>query len=181
MRHQEPVVEPSCERIVVAFVQKRVRKNAGQLVVHHDLLDAVMIIESRLSSPADVDRGEHVLLGMLHEQSQVLPVIDFLKGNLLHRSTRDDHSVELLALDLIERNIKLLEMRQIFHLAMVRLHHDELEVYLKRCIGQHSHQLDLCGLQRRHEVQDSDLQRTYLLLASTGIGHDEYALASEFV
>ena len=126
-------------------------------------------------------RREHVPAGLVHEVDQVIPVINLLEREFLDRSPGDYHAVELLVLDVLETGIELLQMRKILHLAVVRLHHYQNQVDLKRSVCQHAHQLDLSGLERRHQIQDTYLQRTDLLLTASGVGHDEHTLSPELV
>ena len=157
------------------------RENTRELVIHHGLLNPVVDVKAGLCSPADMDCGEDVFLGVLHEGRKVRPVIDLLERKLLHRCSCDDKTVKLLVSDLVKRDVELFQVRKILHLAVVSLHHDELQVHLKRRVGQHAHELNLSGLKRRHEIEDPYLQRTDFLLTATGVGHDKDALSPEFV
>ncbi len=56
--------------------------------------NAVVIEEPRLGGPADVEGGVDVGFAPLHDPAQLLPVVHLFKGQLLHGSPSDDHSVE---------------------------------------------------------------------------------------
>ena len=70
------------------------------------LFDAVMIVQAGLRSPADVERRVYVSLGPLHDLAELIPVLHFLELEMLYRSSRYDHAVIVIALDLIKSLIE---------------------------------------------------------------------------
>ena len=66
-----------------------------------------MIVQACLGTPADVKRRMHMSLAPLHDEGQLIPVINLFEFHIFHRSAGDDHAIEFLAADLIEGHIKL--------------------------------------------------------------------------
>ena len=75
-------------------------------------LQAIKMIETGLRCPAEKDCGSHMLLSPIHDLSQLIPVIHFLKRHLLHRCSCDDHSIKFTFLYIGERFIKLVQMAE---------------------------------------------------------------------
>ena len=56
--------------------------------------DPVMVPQSRLRRPADVERGIYVRLGPRHDRAQLVPVIHVREIEVFHRCARDDQPVK---------------------------------------------------------------------------------------
>ena len=74
----------------------------GQLI----LGDAVVIVQSGLGTPTDVEGGVDVGLGPVHELAELAPVVHRFKVHDLHGGTGDDEAVVILVLDLVEGGIE---------------------------------------------------------------------------
>ena len=120
-----------------------------------------------------MDRTEHVFLRIVHQLTEIVPVVHLFKLQLFYRRSGDDHTVEFFVLHLTVRAVELIEMRQIFFLMIIRIHHDELQIHLKRCVGQHLDQLFFRDFQRRHQVDHADLQGTDILNGRPVAVHDK--------
>ena len=66
------------------------------------LLDAVMIIQSCLSTPANVEGGMDMGLAPLHDLAEFLPVVHIFKFHQFHRRTGDHHTVKFPILQFLK-------------------------------------------------------------------------------
>ncbi len=82
-------------------VQHAMPIDAGQLLRQEMLLNAVMMVEARLSTPADVEGGKHMGFRPVHDLTELRPVLHLLKGNLLHRRAGYDQPVKVFLTDII--------------------------------------------------------------------------------
>ena len=138
-----------------------------------------MVVQARLSTPADMQGGIDVRLAEIHDLAQLRPVIHLLKVHGLHRSAGDDHAVVAVMLHLVEGLIKGLQMgrRNVRCLMAHRL--QQGHVHLQRGICQQTGDLGLSGDLGGHQVQDQDLQRADVLGKSALTMHDEDILVVE--
>ena len=67
-----------------ALVIHLVGIDAGILKAQRILLDTVMVVQTCLSAPADVEGAGHVGLAPLHNFAELVPILDILKFHLLH-------------------------------------------------------------------------------------------------
>ena len=109
MRAVKIIIETTDQRDLP--VQKTMSVNAGKLCLSLMFLNSIMIIESRLHTPADMKRRGHMRLAPLHDLRQLVPVVDLLKLHILHRRAGNNHTIKALAADLVKRHIKLIQMR----------------------------------------------------------------------
>ena len=139
-------------------------------------LDAVVIVQSRLSTPADMEGGMDVGLAPLHNLGQLLPVVHLLKGQILHRRAGDDHAVEFPILQLVEG---LVEGQQMFLrriLGPMAGYHHQLQMHLQGGVAQNPAQLGLGDDFCRHQVQQHNFQRADMLCFCPGSVHNENIL-----
>ena len=85
-------------------------EHAGELLRERVLRNAVVVVQSRLSRPADVERGMHMCFRPVHYFANLLPVVDLLKRKVLHRSAGDYEPVKVHVLYLVEG---LVEVQQV--------------------------------------------------------------------
>ena len=104
MRHIEFIVKAS-EKHTVLVVQLML-VNAAELGRQTVFLDAVVIIKSCLSTPANVESAVHVALAPLHDFAELVPVLNFFKFHHFHRCACDNQTVVIFMLDLIESLIE---------------------------------------------------------------------------
>ena len=104
MGHPELVVKAAEQH--GAIVVSCMLENAEQLFIQRIFFDAVMIVKSRLSAPANVESAGNVGLAPLHYLAQLFPVFNLLELHLLNGRARDDQSVKLSVLDLVEGLVK---------------------------------------------------------------------------
>ena len=100
MRRQENVVE-AAHQLVVA-VEDPVREDPEHLFRQGIFGDAVVVVESGLCAPANVEHGKHVVFGPVQDIGQFGPIVHFFEGQQFHRRAGDDEAVELLAAHLRE-------------------------------------------------------------------------------
>ncbi len=83
---------------------------AEHLLIQGMLGDPVMVVQTCLCSPADVEGAVDMGLTPLHDLTQLRPVVDILKVQMLHRSPRNDHAVRVAVTDLLEGLVKSKDM-----------------------------------------------------------------------
>ena len=103
-------------------------------LVHLHLIDPIMIIDPCLSAPAQMQRRSHMGLTPFHDLLQFFPVIYFLERDLFHRRAGNNKSIELLASDLTEFLIKLIQMTGRRILRFMSGHRNKYHIHLKRRI-----------------------------------------------
>ena len=84
----------------------RVLEHAEQLFVQQFLLNAVVVVQTGLCAPADVQGGMGVGLAPLHDLAQLGPIVHLFEVHQLHRRTGDDHTVKGAVLHLIKGLVK---------------------------------------------------------------------------
>ncbi len=100
VRSQKMIVKAAYQRNL--SVLHLVGINPKKLLGEHALLNAIIMIKSSLRSPAYMQCGGRMLLRPVHDSAHLLPVINLLKGDILHRRTGDDQSVKTVILDLFK-------------------------------------------------------------------------------
>ena len=100
MRDHKGVVKAAHQRMI--GLEDSVGVDAAELFVKLIFLNAVVMIKPCLRAPADVKGGIDVFVRPVHDLAQLVPVIDLLKGNLLHRRTGDDQPVEVVVFYLVK-------------------------------------------------------------------------------
>ena len=151
-------------------------EDAKLLLLERILGDAIIIVESGLGSPADVERALHVGLCPVEDGLHLVPVGDVLEGELLYGGARDNHTVELLRLQHLE---VLIEHHHVLYGRILRgvafqLH--KRDVKLQGRIRQQSYEVGFGRNLQRHQVQDDNLQRTDVLRVGAGVIHHEDVL-----
>ena len=123
-----------------------------------------MVVDARLRAPADVQRGVHVRGGPCHDLRKLVPVVHVLEVQQLDGRAGDDHAVEMLVLDLVERGVERFQMLRghVFGLVAGRL--QQAHLYLERRVGQLAHDLRLGDDLRGHEVEQQHLQGADVLV-----------------
>ena len=124
----------------------------GKLPVLFVFGDPIVVVQTRLSPPADMKRGCDVRLGPFHDHGQFLPVSHLLKLHHLHRSSGDDHAVVFPLADLRKRHVKLIQMAGRRILGLVGTQHQKRAVNLQRRVGQRPQKLGLRLLLNGHQV-----------------------------
>ena len=161
MRHIELIIKAPEQRLILLAEMMPV--HAEYLRRHIILRYAVMIVQPRLSSPADMEGGVHMALAPLHDFRNFLPVGHVLKRHLLHRRTGNDKAIVFLVAHLGKGAI---ELRQVI-LGGVRRHIglgiDKIHLHLQRRIAQEPQQLGFRHLLDGHQVQNQKPQRTNIL------------------
>ena len=151
-------------------------KDAEQFLVQLDLFDPVMVIQTRLCAPAHIKRGVNMDFAPVHQFHQFVPVIHFLKFQMLHRCSGDDQSVKGLVLHIVEGLIEGQHMLVGGVLELTVAGCDEFQFDLDGRVSQHTGKLCL-GLDfGGHQVHDKHTQSTDVLRHSAGLRHEEYVL-----
>ena len=121
----------------------------------------------------------HVRLGPFHDLAQLVPVVDVLEVEQLNGGSRDDETVVVLVAHLGEGGVEGLEVlgSDVFRLVADGL--KQLDLDLKRRVGELAQDLGLGGDLRGHEVQQEELQRADVLVHRAKLRHDEDVLALE--
>ena len=136
-----------------------------------------MIIESGLSAPADMQGRVDMSFGPLHDLHHFRPVVDFFKRHALNGSAGDDKTVVIIVTDLIEGLIKFKKMVSRCILGDMRCGLNQIDLDLKRRVGQTAEQLRFRRDFGRHQIEQTDFQRTDVLCHGTVLCHHEYVFA----
>ena len=82
-------------------------KDAKQFLVKIKLFNAVVIVESGISSPTQMECTVNVCLCPFHDFADLIPVGSFFIWHIVKRCTSDNHAVITAVLDLVKGVIKL--------------------------------------------------------------------------
>ena len=77
-------------------------KDAEHLFRKMHLANAEMIVQPGQRTPAQMNGGVDVLLAVIHDGAQLVPVIHILVVQVLDGRAGDDHAVKTLVLHLVE-------------------------------------------------------------------------------
>ena len=172
MRRKKYIIKAPDQRDLT--VQYPVLEKSEHFLIQRFFLQAIKMIKTGLRCPTEKDRGSHMLLSPIHDLSQLIPVIHFLKRHLLHRCSCDDHSIKFTFLYIGECFIKLVQMAERCILGFMALHSHKCHIHLQRCIGKRTQKLQLCFFFQRHQIQDQNLDRTDILVHGTFFVHYKY-------
>jgi len=151
----------------------RMGENAEHFLRQVVFGNAVMIIKPRLRPPADVEGRINVGLRPLEHLTKLRPVVHLFKGHLLHRCAGNDQPVKPLTLHVVKGLIIPEQVIVVRISGNVRSHLKQLQIDLQRRIGQQPQHLRLRLHLLRHQVQNSDFQRTDILMIRPLLVHDE--------
>ena len=153
-----------------------VKEHAEKFFIERVFPYTVMVIKSRLRAPADVERAGDIRLAPFHYAAEFVPVFDLFKRHLLDGSARYDKTVVFVVFHLVEVLVKRDHMLRGRVLRNIRGGLQKLGLDLKRRVSEKARELSLrCDL-CRHQVQNEDLQRAYILRQSPRFGHDKDVL-----
>ena len=153
--HPELVVKAPEEDEV--GILHRVAEHAEEFLRQLPLGDAVVVVQPRLSAPADVKGGVDVRLGPLHDLAQLRPVVHLLKGKVLHRRAGDDQAVKGPVPHLVKGFVEGQHVGLGGVLGHVAAGGDQLQLDLDGGVAQHPGQLGLGLDLGGHQVQQQDL------------------------
>ena len=140
------------------------------------LAHAEVVVQPGQRAPAQVDCRIDVLLAVVHDRAELVPVIDLLVVHILHRRAGDDEPVEPLVAHLVKGFVKRLHVfgRGMGGAVGGRLQKGQL--HLQRAVGQQPGQLGLGDDLGRHQVQNQDAQRADILGVGALAVHDKDVL-----
>ena len=81
-----------------------------QLLRQLSLVNTIIMVESGLRRPADMQGGSHMGLRPVQDLTGLLPVIHLFKGDIFHRCSGDDQSIEGAVFDFIKGGVEFIEM-----------------------------------------------------------------------
>ena len=154
MRNIEDIIKTTEKhRITVNYPM---RENTEKLSIKPLLTYTEMMIKPRLSGPADMEDRVHMAFGPIHDAAQFFPVLNLFEIHILHRSSCDDHSIEILMLYGAER---LVERKHVLFRCIpgnMAFNLDKRQLDLQGCIAQETRKLCLSRYLRRHEIEKSN-------------------------
>lgn len=151
--------------------------DAEELLGQSAFLDAVMEVQPRLSSPADMEGGVDMRTAPGHDLTQLRPVLHLVEFQVLHRCPGDDQAVEILFTDLIEGGVEGGKMVLISMLGLIAGRAQQLYLDLKRGVGELAQDLGLGDDLGGHQIQDQHAQRADVLVHGPVFGHDKDVFA----
>ena len=107
-------------------------EDAEHLLFQRILRHTVVVIQPRLSSPADIQCRGHIVSCPLEYLGHLFPIAHLLKVEMLYRCTRDDESIILMLAHLLKVGIEGLHMLYRRILRRMALHLHEAQLYLQR-------------------------------------------------
>ena len=161
MGHHEHVVAAPEEH--VALPLHNMGEYPEELLFQGMLLDAMVVVQSRLGSPADVEGGVDVALGPLHDSAQLLPVLHLLEGQVLHRRAGDDHAVVVVLPHVVKVAVEGQHVLLGRILGYMVPGGDELQLHLQGGVAQQAAELGFRGDLGGHQVQQQNFQRPDIL------------------
>ena len=128
MGHVENIVEPPKNR---QFGQKRyLWKDAKLLLWQRIFGHTVVVIESSLGSPTDIQSTGDVCPGPGEDIAQFVPIVHLLEVEVFHRGSGNDESVELFMAHLLKIAVEGLHVFNGRVFARVRLHLHQVHLQL---------------------------------------------------
>ena len=94
----------------------------------------VVVVESCLCSPAQINGGGNMGVCPVHDFYQFLPVVYLFEFHLLYRSTCDDHSIIFVIFQFRKCLIKFIQMTHRCILRFMALYCHKGDIYLQRCV-----------------------------------------------
>lgn len=175
----EDVIEAAHKRDTE--IRHLMMEHAEHLLGQRILVNPVVVIESGLRTPANVQSAGYVCSAPVHYLAQLVPIVNLAKRHLLNGRACNDQTVISLVLDIVENLIERAEMlgRSVFR--VMALDHKELGRDLKRGVGERTEELSLSCDLIGHEVEDEDAQGTDVLRHSPLLAHDEDSLGLEYL
>ena len=156
-------------------------EDTKHLLLQRILRYAIVVIQSRLCSPADVERGGHVMACPLEDLLHLIPVAHLLEVQMLHWSSRNDEAIVPVVAHLLEVGIERLHVFQGRILRDMVLHLHEAQFDLQRRVGEQTHEVGLSSDLDGHEVEHGNAQRRCILRCCTrGIHHEDILLLQQF-
>ena len=173
MGRPEPVVKPAQQgrgqlRLNLPVLE-HARHLGGQLVFGH----AIVVIDAGLCAPADMQRGMHVRARPVHDAAQLGPIVHVFEIEQLHGRAGDDHAVEVLVGDVVERAVERLQVLLGHVFRVMAGHAQQRYLDLQRRVRKLAQNLRLGGDLGGHEVQQHHAQRADVLVHGAVLRHDE--------
>ena len=165
VRNEKHIIESTKDRQLLETLAHVMFENAEHLLAELVFRHAVIMVQPRLRSPADIERRSDVRACPVENGLKFAPVVHALKIEVLHRRARDNHPVELLAPHQVEVAVERLHVlyRRVLRGVALQLH--KAHLYLQRRVGEQADEVGLGGNLNRHQVEDDDFQRTDVLCA----------------
>ena len=113
--------------------------------------------------------------------TKLVPVVDFFEFQLFHRSACDDQPVKAFVSDIFECLIELVEMGSVHVSAAVGCCSKECDLQLNRKIRKDSEYVKLGIFLQRHEIENGDLKRPYILRDRPALIHYEYVFILQYL
>ena len=165
--HHEDIVDIAEQR---AFrPELPMGEDAENLCIHSIFPDTMEVVQSRLRSPADIERGGYVGMCPIENALQLGPVGDFFEFHLLQGGSGDDETVVMLRRHVAERSVKGIHMglRSVFRHMALHLH--PVEPYGIGGVGKYPYKVGLGINLDGHQVEDRYPYGT--LQADIGVGY----------
>ena len=177
LRHHKSLIEATEKNRF--FVVDLVRINAEIFLRQVNFRNSEMIVETGLSTPADVKGAGDVGFAPFHDFAKLIPVFDLFKIHVFNRCAGDNHAVVLVVLDLFKGLVKSEQMSLggVLRLMRGRIHHFHLD--LKRSISEQSRKLSFRFDFLGHKVEKQNFQRSDILLNRPFFRHYKYIFIME--
>ena len=156
-----------------ALAHHGVGEDAEELLAQVVLGDLIMVVQTGLGAPADVQGGMDVGLGPLHDLAQLIPVVHVGEVQVFYGGAGDDHAVVLLVFDLVKGSIEGGQVAGVGILRDVAKGMQQLHLDLKRRVGQLAQQLGLGNDLGGHQIQNQQIQGTDVLVHGPELRHNE--------
>ena len=163
VRHEEHIVEPAEDRQLPEPLAHMMLEDAEHLFLQRILGHPIEMIQPGLCRPADVKGRSDVRTRPIEYILYLAPVVHVFEIEMLHRCAGDNHPVELLVAHQVEVTVKRLHMLDGRVLRGMALQFHKAHLYLEGRVREQPYQVGLGSNLYRHQVEDDDFQRTYVL------------------
>ena len=130
VRHEEHIIETTEDRQLTHTLADMMLEDTEHLLVERILGDTIVMIQSCLCCPADIKCRSDMCTCPVEDILNLVPIAHILKFEMLHRCTRNNHSVELFIPHTFEIAIKRLHMfdRRILRSMTFQFHEADLNL-----------------------------------------------------
>ena len=128
---------------------------------------SIVIVKSGLRSPTDVHSACNVSVGPFKHLRYLIPIAHVFKFQMFYRRTGYNHSVKLLVLQYIKIFVEHHHVLYWCIFGSVALQFHEVYFHLQRSVGKQAHEIGLGRYLQRHEIENHNAKRSYILTRSS--------------
>ena len=116
-----------------------------------------------------------------HHLAQLLPMVHRFKGHLLHRRAGDDHTIKPFPPNFLKGLIELQEVLLGGVFGFMGAYLEQLHLHLQGGVAEHPEELGFGFYLFRHQVEQNNPQRSYVLMGGAVLVYGKYMFLTEQV